>query len=531
MKKILIIFTLFSPIVLGFTLNAQQILDCPVDSTTNLELKIQICPNCFENNPDSILYSAFVKEYGSHEDCATHSIDIKTNIVKSYIMKPIDYSVPYVEDEYDIDSFTCNLNKIKSLEIIVRGVPGYPIRFNLNEFDPINNIELPQLKTLKLNTRYDDYIVFDFSKWSVYKGVLKSQTLEEITVEGHIMHKNWFAPFLNLKNLKIINITEHLSTELLELPKDVSELDFPNLYYFFSHHITDFPNLTKMPSFYERYDYNRLSDYYPEITFFGNAFSPTTENHPFYDINNYLEDKEQIDTTFSGKIELNNSDLYRNSIDSIDSIFSTNYIIASGQVKNGKPVGVWKYKIHDFIIFDKDSWYFYNYSFDSINKPLPKNGNWTYFYPDSTVAISGHLNKGLKEGEWKFYNPDGTLESVKSYKNGRPKGLFIDYFHFLGTDHESRRYFFSLNSYISGAKTSEGQYIVVKFNYDGYINNKIGKEYSLDIYGQLHKIKDGKQVREIKKGTLKYNRIIKGYLKKLYPEKKLSIKDLHFENK
>lgn len=524
----LILIKILTLVILSFTLSAQQILYCPVNSTTDLELEIGIIDH-YSNN-DSITILNTVKQLKGDEDCSSYYFDLKTYAVKIYTMKPYDYSAQDPVIEYEIDSFICDLDKIKSLKIAVYGVPGKPTKLNLNEIDFTGNLRLPQLEKLKIYT-LGNQISFNFSKWNIFKEIIESQTLKELTVEGHIVNKNWFDSFFQLKNLTKINVPEHLSVELKELPNNLRELNFPNLYYLFSHSITELSNLNEMPSVHR--GNLRASDYYPEITFIGNALSPNIKEHPYYEINKHLSEKLQNDSTFSGKMELYYSEVYPSQF---DSIYSNDYTIALGQVKEGKPIGVWKYKIHRFQAFPPTSWYFYNYSSNNLNKTFSQNGNWTYYYPDSTVAISGKLENNLKEGKWKFYNPDGILVSVKSYEKGKPQGLFNDYYYgFEGSPEQVRRYFFSLSNYISGALRSDGQYTLYTEQYFMYpyyrMPLSLENLYVLNKFGQLYELNDGELVKEIKKSSLKYNRIVKRFIKKLYPEKKLSIDNIYFESR
>jgi len=355
-------------------------------------------------------------------------------------------------------------------------------------------------------------------EWELYEELISSQSLKSIEIYRPAINEDWFDPFIKIKSLEEIDVSDNLSMELEVFP-NLKKINFLNMYYLFSHSIVNLKGLIGMPSLEN--SSMRRSDLYPEITFFANSMSPDIEGHPFYEINKSIRAKLEVDSTYSGIMIVTFGDAFPMFIGSN----KESNAVAMGEVLNGKPVGVWEFNLPQLRAFMDDFSYYYNYS-DTAQVSFPMDGEWRYYYPDGTLAISGQFKNGLKKGEWKFYNPDGFLVNTKSFNKGKPLGLFISYEMYEGSLNDSRTYFFSDKEFIYGGELKNGLYRIGNLWNQSYPSNN----YSLDQAGNLSKFKNEVFVKSVRKDSFEYNRVIKDYLKKLYPDKKLSKKDVSFED-
>jgi antitoxin component YwqK of YwqJK toxin-antitoxin module len=480
----------------------------------NLELKVLIINHDIDGDSVSIIPTVKVADSA---ECESYKFDLKTYLVRDFNNNKL---------------FRCDKNKIKKLEIDINGIPGKPFSLNLNDFDFTKTLRLPNLEKLKLKLKMNSGpIKFNFNKWVMYQDIIKSQSLKEIYVDDYILNKNWFDAFLVFKNLRKIKIQDYLSDELKELP-NLEVLNFPFMYNFFCHSIAYVSDLAEMPSLANK---PRGSDIYPQVTFFANSLSPEIKGHPYYEINKCLQHKLSANPSFSGTITLTGVEVYEKNLPDIGGYGRYNYPVAYGEVKNGEPIGVWQFKIPS-LEFLGPQWFYYNYN-DTLNTLPPKEGRWNYYYPDGKTAITGNFKNGIKHGEWKFYNPDETLNQIKHFEKGYPKGLFIDFLNPRSSIEtvEKRSYYFNSRISIYGFITENQIHIGCYNNYcdcSSCPERFQGKVYILDRFGELKQWQNGKPIETVSKYSRKYKRIIDNkYLKKLYPDKKLSVKNIYFDSK
>ena len=102
-----------------------------------------------------------------------------------------------------------------------------------------------------------------------------------------------------------------------------------------------------------------------------------------------------------------------------------------------------------------------------------RHGEWTAFYENGKLKVSGHYVDGHKEGLWKMFNPDGKLITQGNFVKGTPEDIWIWFY-----ENSSRRF---ERTYKNGFK--EG-------NWNGYYLNGTP-------YGTAHFIKG-----EIKSGQM-----------------------------
>lgn len=112
------------------------------------------------------------------------------------------------------------------------------------------------------------------------------------------------------------------------------------------------------------------------------------------------------------------------------------------------------------------------YDTDNLN-----DGDYQFFYPDSTIKVMGTVVNGKREGVWTAYHPNGILQSENEYSNGILNGKCM-------------------------AKKPNGQmiYIGYYFNgkYDGqwlYFNNE--GEIEKEVYyskGKVSKVVEGDEL-------------------------------------
>jgi antitoxin component YwqK of YwqJK toxin-antitoxin module len=54
-------------------------------------------------------------------------------------------------------------------------------------------------------------------------------------------------------------------------------------------------------------------------------------------------------------------------------------------------------------------------------------GEWKYFYKNGKLECKGMFINDAPQGEWVFYYPDGTLKSTGVFKEGQRHGLWFEY--------------------------------------------------------------------------------------------------------
>ncbi len=494
------IISFYSLFLISTNLNGQYPFEtCPLDSTMELELTFEIQVADFDT-----IYCSYLVKDPTNQECEFFMFNWKTSMVSNFQGKEL---------------FKCNPSKIKELRIFISSYQSVSETIKLDTFSFFRSFQAPQLNKLSIQFGGHlglQYAEFNIDKWAMYDELVKSQSLKSIQIGEYILNEDWFNPFLKFKGLTEIIVKESLNIEVAALPH-LKKLIFNDMYYLFSNSIINSSGMIEMPSLEN--SGMRSSNFYPEITFFSNSLSANIKGHPFYDINKAIQEKLVYGSNYSGIMIINSADI-------VSEYFNTNLntdTIAKGMILNGEPIGVWEYKLPFFLINNEDFSYYYNYS-DTSKIELPNNGEWRYNYPNGSIAIVGQFKNGLKVGKWKFYNPDGFLTNEKSFVGGKPSGLFINYEKFDRKFVENRIYFFSSKNIIHVSTFDNGIYFF------GHLLNPYypGNKYSLNAAGRLSKFKDGVFIKEIPRNSREYNKVIKMYLKKLYPEKNLTVKDILF---
>ena len=55
---------------------------------------------------------------------------------------------------------------------------------------------------------------------------------------------------------------------------------------------------------------------------------------------------------------------------------------------------------------------------DTYDTENLKDGDYQFFYPDSTIKVMGTVVNGKREGVWTAFHPNGLLQSENEYSNG-----------------------------------------------------------------------------------------------------------------
>ncbi|NVK66392.1 MAG: hypothetical protein HWE22_17505 [Flavobacteriales bacterium] len=474
---------------------------CPLDTNSELELSVAI--EVVGGNQDSLLVYSFVTDRKG-DNCEPFGFDWKTYTISSH---SID------------ESFTCSPEQITKLRISLRDLYSSTYAFDLDTFEILNSLYLPQLKEFSI-VGYPNFILH-LNEWNMYEELVLNQTLSSIRFEGQAINEDWLNPFLKFEGLTEAQVGDNLSVHMEAFP-NMERLAMGNIFYFFSYSILTLDRLKEIPSLYHTNDWKdwyppansnfRDSDFYPQISCLSSLLSPEIIGNPYHEINAYLN--KELDSSFSGTLILTYEDViegysYSNREDTL----------VIGSVQNGIPVNGWKYRIPNFQAFSGDGWYYYNYS-DSAHPVAPENGSWKYYYPDSTLAISGQFKNGLKHGKWQFYNPDGFLATVQNYELGFPKGLFISYQKFDGEIIESRRYFHTPRNFTFSIRDNDGMYVMGSGNPFFHSGG-----YNISTTGVLYRRDNEYEVHEVPKESREYKKVLKKYLKLLYPESKISLKE------
>ncbi len=99
--------------------------------------------------------------------------------------------------------------------------------------------------------------------------------------------------------------------------------------------------------------------------------------------------------------------------------FKNACLIGEGIVdENGWKQGDWKEFYEEYASLKAKGKY-------KNNKPI---GKWEYYFPDSSVEITGYFNnRGEKEGEWIWYYPNRKVLMIENYEDGLYEGLVISF--------------------------------------------------------------------------------------------------------
>ena len=134
------------------------------------------------------------------------------------------------------------------------------------------------------------------------------------------------------------------------------------------------------------------------------------------------EDKNDLRQGFWKDYEVTLDETYF-LIDSVPTRHKAWYLLyAEGEFKNGKRVGKWDF----FVIEDK--------TFKKIKQKTVEYidgkeiGNYTYFFPDKSIASTGFSVNGQKDGEETVYYEDGSLYAKRPFSKGKRNGLFVHYY-------------------------------------------------------------------------------------------------------
>ncbi len=110
-------------------------------------------------------------------------------------------------------------------------------------------------------------------------------------------------------------------------------------------------------------------------------------------------------------------------IDSTPTRYKAWYLLyAEGDFKNNKREGEWTF----YVIEDK--------TFKKIKQKTVEYidgkeiGNYTYFFPDKSIASTGFSVNGLKERTETAYYEDGSLYGKRPFSKGKRNGLFVHYY-------------------------------------------------------------------------------------------------------
>ncbi len=474
---------------------------------------IRYCPIDTNNNFGLVIHVLVLKD-----SIKVHSgISSLDNISQPWdanfcVLHPFRYDK--TTDNYKVNSFknridpqdydlTLSVDKVRVLEIDISA--NVDTIIDISTLKILEDINLSSFEciTIKTNSMYNFFVELNLDKWPNYNAFIRSNNLQELKIFGYINDKNFeqqIKPFGQLKTLICSNYLSFCDMEhsLLE------RITTAYADCFFIHHLVQLPlvDYYSIASTSVGLDVNS----YTSRAFFIDNLSIKMINHPLHELDSVIRKYLSLNDVISGGVVLTMSDLYPGRTWE----WRGDTLIASGEVKNGVPQGVWTYKL----FYSKPENYYFDYSKkESIE--FPENGYWTWKYPNSVLAIEGHFKKGAKEGIWKFYDPNGNLTNIKQFKKDRPKGLFTDYVTHLEGGIVEVRTFFSEYNYLK-SELYDGK---IDFTAGQYIPTNEPHYYIDNSNGNLLIMKNGQVIREFVKGTDKYNSLITNqFVKKLYPE-------------
>lgn len=422
MKRILLILLCTFPFLAS---SQEQFNSCEIDSAKGLNLHI-IAWYPSENNrtTNDEIMSYMLLNYIEEDE---RQIDY--NCSGRYLINYSDSAQRYYAyypswDEKSDSSYEkfiayLDLSQVKTLEISVANDNEFAKKkMDLSLIDPIRNLkELTKLESISISDgpNYPMPVEVNLAKWSCYESLVKGNTLtgfslNQAYVSDYAVHEDLKA-IHSLRKLELPYYTNNGLAELVQL----ESIKMPDASAFFAHSLAKVPNLKSI--YNSGYNVNS----YACDVFFANLISIEDTSNQLHNFHLKLTEVVAKNCAVDGFYFLcyNEKTHFTFVSDESDSAGC----IASGEIRNGVPTGVWNFHVNRYGHFTKTG-YPYDYTFkDPVY--FPENGNWAYYYPNCVLAIEGRFQNGLKEGEWKFYDLNGKLSDTKHFRADEAEGLFI----------------------------------------------------------------------------------------------------------
>lgn len=388
--------------------------------------------------------------------------------------------------------------------------------FDLSELKFFEGCPLDSIRILELDySKYPCFLDLELSKWSNFKGIQNAKSIRHFKMNGQQAPEFNIEALYNMP-LEILELTKHFGKELNEFP-NLKQLSMPGVREAFTHQILNFEDLNIIHDndgiYYNRYNKQHAERYYvlratnalhhpihAPIFLEGRYLSPLEKAL------GYTKNNLPVKWTEKGDILV-----YENELPQFTHFKGENDTLFYGQIKRGKPRGIWSFKIEEQ--FDYGDHELFHLNTKAKPLELPQNGFWELNYVNGLTAITGQFENGFKIGEWKFYNEAGILRSKKTFDRDTLKHSVV-YFEMDGVTCQSRTYFFDENSCLQSFNNADKAY----FNYfDLYYSEKdklVIEDGSISI-----KHPDSNRYQTIRKGSDQYYRAMRDHvIDLLYPE-------------
>jgi antitoxin component YwqK of YwqJK toxin-antitoxin module len=494
------IFLLTYILLLNFNLLSQHLTDhCPLDTNSNFVIIFDVV----------ILEDTLVVSPG------ILSVDSKPSIfdIEFCLPIPIEYDesvgkyfVTLIKEDKQLGGLILSPDKVRTLEI--HFISKVDTVFDISKLKILENLDLHLFEsiTIKTNSVHNFKVELNLNKWPNYNALTKANNLAELNIIAQLCDKNLEKQLAPFRKLKKIRCNQYLSYNRID-NSCVESVNMTNPDYFFVHYLAEMP----LVDYYSNETssmtgINNDANSYASKAYFIYNLNIKMKHHPLHELDSLVGLNLSLNYKEDGIISLTRSDLFPNK----DTNDEGGVVLATGEVKNGVPIGNWLYKLYHY----KPENFYYDYS-KQESVEFPENGSWSWRYPNGILAIEGQFKNGAKEGIWKFYDIDGNISNIKKFKKDRPRGLFIDYVIQSNFDLIEVRTFYSEHDYIMST-IRDGEF---EFKAGQHIQT-LKRHYSIDLLSSnLLIINNLDTIREFIKDQKQYNnRIKRHFIKRLYPE-------------
>lgn len=506
--------------------------DCPLDTSRKFQLNIELYGKLYTeaNQNDvgtSLNYADFRKE--GWLPCSNFAVEILDSLQSYKILERYWTDSSWFSDTVIVPFEKLKIASVY-IDLTTLGSWEGMEHINLDQIYLLQKLELPDLNSIIINNQYDNSnFSVNLSKWPSYKDLVKQNSLERFGIYGYFDNEEVLKdiePFTNLKKLSLPDILCYDVSRLESLEEySFSWIDFP-------HQLVQLENLSWKNDFFGNiYAIKRffLENLLLKQTPIGRDHI-SVYTVPF--LNQVIRENLPQKLNKDGFVVITRTELpnYYEWLDQYgrrnqySHSVSANDTVISGNIVDGKMRGIWRYNLYG-------KWRgansFYNYDIEQ-QKMFPKNGLWQYRFHNDTIAISGEFKNGRKNGVWKFFLENGDLQCTMLYEDDKLKLITHRSSNYsrsrIGADGknyrvtcEERTYYFSCQSndclrvYSCPDSIVEGIYDSRLQNMDTYHKSFSNSRFAMrDSLGfQLRTHKDG----------LRYNDYLyENYLKYLFPE-------------
>jgi hypothetical protein len=360
---------------------------------------------------------------------------LKAQFFSNNFEQDTTYSEVYLAD---ISSLIINLPNVQKEN---RSQP-----FDLSQLEFLNDLQLDQFQYLSIRSAYNCNYLINLTNWPGYDKLVQNNTLRGLEITMPFVDddfENQIKPFNSLRKL----VLPKLSIQNINHFPHLQQLVCLNSETFFDQNLLSLP----LTHFFQVSD-NRVKNHfslYPLKYFFQNELDIQLIGHPYFLFDTLISARILERNIKNGFVEFRASELYDYFIPS--SIIATlieDPIVASGEVKNGKPYGFWTFSDWFFDDHEElfpDVWLvpfeklvpkhisdrkikrgFKEFRFMDLYGEFIPNENFLLMQECNSnsvelnpIVASGKVRKGKPVGEWTYNKIDPYLYDFIQHHSSR----------------------------------------------------------------------------------------------------------------